>query len=416
MVLAVTAVTIGVLGIDGVLGATQEPVLAMLGAINAVPILVSIVTMGIVITLLGNASGNTISLPRLLLAMSRDKLFIEQFSDIHPKKQTPYKAIVLQTLVTITIIIIALTVPGAKGIPMHEMLLSLLVPVSLIMYTAIIILVPYFRWRRPQHPRPFKAPLGRFLPVLVSMFFLGLLIFWSMNDPNAITQLRLLFSFIFFCIPIYLLLTYFYDPDSLISTLSFFSKVNLWLEKIIVPKRIRQEVIDMFHNSKGKHVLEFGSGVGTITIHIAEEVGKDGKVYAVGLSQADVDILQKRMTKNGHLHVEVIHDPHLINRVHPQVQYVDMIVSINHLGYIQDVKKVLREMHSILPKRGHIYFVEYIDLFYFLPNPKWLSNPETVKQVFNEAGFTVNVKIKRGLFWKYLYIYGVKESNNVPYI
>ena len=122
------------------------------------------------------------------------------------------------------------------------------------------------------------------------------------------------------------------------------------------------------------------------------------------------------MNKLGNTHVEVIHDPHLINRIHPTVKSVDMIVSIGHLSYIQDVAKVLKEMNGILPQRGHICFIEYLDLFYFLPNPKWLNDPEEIRKAFAQAGFTVTVKVRRGIFWKYLYIYGIKESRNVPYI
>ena len=101
-------------------------------------------------------------------------------------------------------------------------------------------------------------------------------------------------------------------------------------------------------------MLEFGSGVGTLTVHLAEHVGKSGRIYALELSESNVKILQKRMNKLGHSHVEPIHDPHLINRVHPKVENVDIIVSIGNLSYIQDVKKVLREMHALLPERGQV--------------------------------------------------------------
>ena len=424
--LLLTLVLFGALGTAKILDPTMNPIIAMLSQDGVSATLLVVVNIGIVAALLGNVSGNVVGLPRLLLAMSRDKLFIEQFSDIHPRRQTPYKAIILQTIVAVLIALVATAT--------YERLLELIVPVSLFTYGSTILLIPYFRWKRPQQPRPFKAPLGRILPFFVALFFLLLLLVWVfpttldtivtghitmaafIPDPNAVGQLRLLFSFLLFSAPIYLLLTYFYDPDSLIGTLGFFSRLNLWLENILVPKRIRREVAEMFHHAEGKHVLEFGSGVGTLTVHIAEHVGKTGKVYAVGISKSDVNILQKRMTKLGHTHVEVIHDPHLINRVHPSIKYVDMIVSIGHLGYIQDVKKVLREMNAVLPRLGHVFFVEYIDLFYFLPNPKWLSSPETIKQVFAEAGFNVTVKVRRSLFWKYLYIYGIKDSHGTVYI
>jgi ubiquinone/menaquinone biosynthesis C-methylase UbiE len=296
------------------------------------------------------------------------------------------------------------------------------VPVSLLMYAMIVVLVPYFRWRRPELVRPYRAPMGSFLPVFVAAFFLIVLYIWLVHDPagslasTVFAKLRWLLSFVFFSIPIYLTLTYFYDPDSLISTMSFFSRLNLWFENLFIPHRLRREMMEFFTNSRGRHVLEFGSGVGTLTVHLAEHVGHEGKVYAVDLSKSNIDIIQKRLNRLGHSHVELIHDPHLVNRIHPNVHNVDLIVSINNLGYIQDVKKVLREMNNILPNRGRIYFVEYVDLFYFLPNPKWLSDPEQVRRIFADAGFVVTVKVRRGLFWNYLYIYGIKENPGTIYI
>jgi amino acid transporter/ubiquinone/menaquinone biosynthesis C-methylase UbiE len=405
--LLLSAITMGVLGTGMGEGATA-PVLEMLEQLAVNPDILIIVNIGIIVAFLGNASGNIVSLPRLLLAMSRDKLFIEQFSDIHPEHQTPYKAIIFQTLIAIAIVLIA---SGA-----YQTLLEMLVPVSLVMYAGMFVLVPYFRITRPEQPRPYTTPLGKTVPWLFAAFFLGLLVYWAFASPSAVTQLRLLASFLFFSVPIYLILTYFYDPDQLINTMNLFSRLNLWLEDVLIPRRLRTDVIEFFKNGKDKHVLEFGSGVGTLTLHLAEHVGKKGKVYAVGLSDGDIRILRKRLGHLGHTHVEVIHDPHLINRVHPSVKTVDMIVSIGHLSYIQDVAKVLREMNSILPQRGHICFIEYLDLFYFLPNPKWLSDPDEVKRVFADAGFTVTVKVRQGLLWKYMYIYGIKESRNVPYI
>ena len=50
-------------------------------------------SMGIYLTLLGSAVGAVVTMPRLLLALARDKLFLKQFTEIHPKYSTPHKAI-----------------------------------------------------------------------------------------------------------------------------------------------------------------------------------------------------------------------------------------------------------------------------------------------------------------------------------
>ncbi|MDD9952822.1 MAG: amino acid permease [Candidatus Woesearchaeota archaeon] len=403
--LGVAGVTVGVLGVDGVLNSTR-PFLAVLQAYGMDKWLLLFANIGIVVTFLGNAAGSIIGNPRLLMALSRDKLFIEQFADIHPQFQTPYRGIMLQTLVAILIVLLS---SGA-----YQQLLEMLIAPSILLYASMLLLVPFFRWKRPKEERPYKAPLGKFLPLVLVVGYMSLLGVWITYDVSAMEQLRLLGSFMLFSVPVYLLLTYFYDPDALVGTINKFSFLNLWLENILLPKRIRREVLALLPEAKGKKLLEFGAGVGTMTMHLAEHVGADGKVYALELSEGNHRILQSRASK--HRHVHALHDPHMVNRVHPDIEEIDLVVSVGYLSYIQDIRKVLGEMHAILPSRGQVYFIEYIDFFWFLPNPKWLSDPATVQQAFADAGFAVSVKIKRALFWKYMFVTGIKKSGNHPYI
>jgi APA family basic amino acid/polyamine antiporter len=94
-------------------------------------------SIAIFISLIGSAAGGIVSSPRLLLALARDKLFIDQLADIHPKFRTPYKAIFFQTLVSILVLVVSF---GA-----YKMLLSLLVPLGLLMYITVFISVVVLR-------------------------------------------------------------------------------------------------------------------------------------------------------------------------------------------------------------------------------------------------------------------------------
>jgi basic amino acid/polyamine antiporter, APA family len=102
----IALITIGALGIE-VVQTADKPILLLLSHLQFSAQALMLINIGIIVTLLGNASGNIVSLPRLLLALSRDKLFIEQFSDIHEKRQTPHKAILFQTIIVVLIVIIA---------------------------------------------------------------------------------------------------------------------------------------------------------------------------------------------------------------------------------------------------------------------------------------------------------------------
>ena len=217
-------------------------------------------------------------------------------------------------------------------------------------------------------------------------------------------------------VPVYLLLKVYYDPDATIKINDALAYLTLWSENIILPQRIREEILSLLGDVRGKSILEFGCSVGTLTVALAESVKPNGRVYATDLSKNDLIITQKRLIRKGHSNVFIIHDEHQINRVHPVIPHVDAIVSIGMMGYIQDMKKVLREMRDLLPYGGKIVFMEYADFFKVIPNVAWLSNNKVIEKVFRDAGFSVFVTRKKGLLWNYIYVYGIKFHEDIPYI
>lgn len=235
-------------------------------------------------------------------------------------------------------------------------------------------------------------------------------------DYSTLNILKFGFSLIFVGVPIYLLLEIYYNPDTIIKINDSLAYLTLWMERFILPKSIRRELLALLGDAKGKKILEFGCSVGTLTMYLAQAVNPNGRVYATDLSKKDLLITKKRLIKKGHLHVIVIHDEHQINRVHPSIPHVDAIVSVGMMGYLQDVKKVLKEMRELLPYGGKIVFLDYVDFFKVIPNVAWLSNNRTIEKIFREAGFSVFVTRRKGLFWNYVYVYGIKFHEDIPYI
>jgi amino acid transporter len=367
-----------------------------------------IINFGVFFALIGSAAGGIIALPRLILALARDKLFIAQLSEIHPKFHTPYKAIIFQTIVSLIVF--------GMAFGKYKALLSLLLPLGMIMYIFTILAVAVLRFRKPYLKRTFKVPFGKGGSIAVILFMIALTALWILSEQNAVSTLMLGLSFILIGVPIYLLLVFYYDPDAIVKANNALAYLTLLTERIILPRSVRSEIFRLLGDIKNKTVLEFGCSVGTLTISLAEKVKPKGKVYATDLSENDLVITKKRLVKRGHMHVIVIHDKHQINRVHPDVPHVDAIVSIGMMGYLQDVKKVLREMRNLLPYGGKIVFVDYVDFFKIIPNVAWLSNDSTIAKIFRECGFSVFVKRKKGLFWNYVYVYGIKYHHDIPYV
>lgn len=366
------------------------------------------INIGIFAALIGSAAGGLITMPRLILALARDKLFIAQLSSIHEKFKTPHKAIIFQTIVSLLVF--------GMTFGRYRELLSLLLPLGFIMYFFIVLSVPILRYKEPDANREFKVPFAKLGSALMMAFILGIMIIWVASDSDAVNKLKLGASLIFVGVPIYLLLEIYYNPDAIIKINDKLAFLTLLSERIILPKSIREEILALLGNINNKKVLEFGCSVGTLTMHLAEAVKPNGRVYATDLSRRDLLITKRRLMKKGHNHVIVIHDEHQVNRVHPLIPHVDAIVSIGMMGYLQDVKKVLKEMRDLLPYGGKIVFADYADFFKIIPNVAWLSNDKVIERMFRDAGFSVYVTRKKGLFWNYVYVYGIKFHENIPYI
>ncbi|RME32023.1 amino acid permease [Candidatus Woesearchaeota archaeon] len=392
------------------LGASATP-LADLSSLYFGPESVPLISLLVYLSIIGSVAGWIVSSPRLIMSLAKDRLFIHQLAAIHPRHKTPHRAIIFQTIVTSILIIL--------GSARYRTLLELLIPLVLILYGGVVVSFLILRFRKPDEQRPFRAPLGTLLGLSIVAALMALLVGWVLLSPEAIHLLRLIVSFVFLGIPVFLMLTAYYDPEAIIRFNSLFAYLSLWLENLFLPKRIRRRILERFEDLEQKHVLDYGAGVGTLTLQLAQRVGPNGRVTATDISAKNIRILNKRLKKRGITHVFTIHDPHQVNRVHPQVSEVDVVFSVGMLSYVQDLKKVLRELARILPHKGRICFVEYVDFFRVLPNPKWIDDPKQLENIFREEGFLVQVEKVRGLFWNYLLIHGEKRlgtESRVPYI
>ena len=368
----------------------------------------SIFTILVYLSIIGSVAGWIVSAPRLILALAQDKLFLTQCAKIHPKNNTPYVAIIFQTVLTSMLVIV--------GSGSYETLLELLLPMVLIIYSATLLSLVVLRFKMPDIERPYKVVFGKTGPIIAISILIGLISYWAMEVHGAVRVLKLGASFILFGIPIYFLLLFYYNPDAIMKINNTLAYLNLLFENLLLPKKVRKEILDLFKDFEEKRVLDYGAGVGTLTLHLAKAVGPKGKIYATDLSKKNINILEKRLKKRGYDHVELIHDEHHVSRVHPDVKYVDMVFSVGMMSYMQNIKKVLDDMKDILPENGKIFFGEYVDFFWVIPNVEWLSSNEKIENLFREAGFSVRVIRKKGLFWNYVFVYGIKSDEKVPFI
>ena len=83
---------------------------------------------------------------------------------------------------------------------------------------------------------------------------------------------------------------------------------------------------------------------------------------------------------------------------------------------MQGDKERFREREEFMPDGGRIVVVDDDDFFKVIPNVGWLSNDAVIEKIFRDAGFSVYVSRKKGLFWNYIYVYGLKFRKDIPYV
>ncbi|MBW2997038.1 amino acid permease, partial [Candidatus Woesearchaeota archaeon] len=357
-----------------------------------------IFTILVYISIIGSVAAWIVAAPRLLLSMAEDKLFPVQFAKIHPKYNTPYKAIIFQAVLTTILVLI--------GSGSYSTLLGLLVPMVLVMYSFVLMSVVILRYRKPDLTRWFRAPLGKIGPAIVVLFMLFLLVMWAIETGGALQIIALGISMMVVGFPLYLLVELYYDPKVIIKVNDLLAYIALVTERINLPKKVRQELVALLGDVKGKHVLEYGCNVGTLTMLLAEEVTPKGKVYATEQSAHQLAITRRRIEKKGHMHVTLLQDkPH---KVHPKIPRIDTVVSVGMIGSIEVEEQILSQLNQRLNKGARIVFLDYDKFYDVIPNIDWLSEDRKIKAVFRKEGFDVDVVRKQGFAWQYIYIFGRK--------
>lgn len=150
----------------------------------------------------------------------------------------------------------------------------------------------------------------------------------------------------------------------------------------------------------GMKVCDMGSGNGFYTLPIAEQVGENGKVYAVEIQQEMLDMLAQRAGVKGLKNIEGI----LGTPVDPKLPagQLDLILCVDVYHEFDRPEPMLAAMHKSLKADGVVALVEFRE-----EDPKVPIKPEhkmSKKQILKEweaNGFKL-VREFDGLPWQHL--------------
>ncbi|PIE64530.1 MAG: hypothetical protein CSA26_07980 [Desulfobacterales bacterium] len=105
---------------------------------------------------------------------------------------------------------------------------------------------------------------------------------------------------------------------------------------------------------KGFFILDFGCGLGFNTIPAANAVGKEGRVFALDLSEQAIRIMKKKIGKAGFDNIELIQsgcDTGLADKS------IDLVFLHNTLPMIKEKQKVLDEITRVIKTGGTLSYV-----------------------------------------------------------
>lgn len=124
-----------------------------------------------------------------------------------------------------------------------------------------------------------------------------------------------------------------------------------------------QRIVGYFGLSKGDYVADFGAGHGYFAIPMARIVGGDGRVYAIDIQKATLDVIRSKAKIENLLNIELVWaDLEEPDGSHIKSEYVDFVVIANILYQVEKKEAVLREAYRILRKGGRVAIIEWEEI------------------------------------------------------
>ncbi|MBT4540251.1 amino acid permease [Candidatus Woesearchaeota archaeon] len=363
-----------------------------------------IFTFLIFISVIGATAGWIVTSPRLLMSIAEDKLFFTQFAKIHPKHKSPYVSIFFQALVVSILVIV--------GAGSYETLLHILIPLILLVYSAVLLSVIILRFKKPDQPRPYKVIFGKIGPLFTIFFMVFLLVMFMKETHGAMELLKISMSLIIFGIPAYFAIELFYDAKYVHLRRELMAKMHHhYHKKNPASNRLFDKIILLVgpFNSK-KRLVDFDCRTGVFIKRIVEKGLEYKEISAIDTSKNELNHFKKYLKLMDSKHRKRI-KVHFRKswKLSSKVKKSDVFVSFNTLGYIENIPLFLKHLKQRLNKNAKFCFYIKNNILNVTPNALITENEKKVKKLFKDAGLKVNYKRKKKMFKEEIFIYGSKK-------
>ncbi len=347
----------------------------------------------IFIPLIGTAASWIVSSPRLLYAMSRDRMLVPSLGRLHKKYRTPYNAIIFQTAVTLALMLLAFG--------NYMFLLSILVPLVVIMYSMVMLSVIKLRIDRPEMKRYFNAPFPRFGPMAIIIFNIVLLYIWLTNAAGAFYVFSMGVLLIVLGAPLYIIIRlstdkkfteHFYDRLSPVWDRTF----RIWYNDDDA-----RRIVNHLNISGKANVLDFGCGSGTTTLALAKST--KGNVIALDLSEGQMNYAIRKIKKMDLPNVIFVKG----DKRFPKNSF-DAVTAVGVLEFLDRPPVYVSKMIDSLKPGGRFYFMSFGRSF-GIPAPEFLED-RNIGKLFRNKNVSFRVHRSKRRFTEYVHIYGVKKK------
>ncbi|MBU0460437.1 MAG: APC family permease [Nanoarchaeota archaeon] len=371
-----------------------------LGAVHFGTIGGIIFSVLIFISVIGATAGWIVTAPRLLMSIAEDKLFFTQFAKIHPKHKSPYVSIIFQVLVVSTLVII--------GAGSYETLLHMLIPLILVVYSAVLLSVVILRFKKPELNRPYKVIFGKIGPFITMLFMVFLLVMFIKETHSALDILRISGGLIAFGIPAYFAIELFYDQKYVTLRKNMMAKLSHYFHKIPLTKLVFNRILSYVGPfSKKTTILVFNSPMGVFTRTIIKNKIPFQKIYLANESKEELSIFKEKISKKERNHVQI--DLLRTLKIPPKVKKVDAFISFNDLGHVKKPEEFISQVKDKLNKQGKFCFYIKNQFFNMTPNAIFVDNKKEVLKLFNKFKLETTYKKKRRIYKTEIFIYGMKK-------
>ena len=355
----------------------------------------------IFISVIGATAGWIVTAPRLLMSIAEDKLFFTQFAKIHPKHKSPYVSIIFQVLV-----VSALVIVGAGS---YETLLHMLIPLILIVYSAVLLSLVILRFKRPELKRPYRVIFGKVGPFVAILFMVFLLVMFVKETHSAWELLRISGGLIAFGIPAYFAIELFYEQKYVTLRRNMMAHLSHHFHKVPLPKPSFNKITSLVGPfTKKATIMVYNSPMGIFTQRIVKSRMPFRCIIVANQSKEEINVFKEKISSKDRKHISI----HLLRTlsVPATVRKVDAFVSFNDLGYVKDIPFFVHEVKNVLNKGGKFCF--YIKSHFLNVTPNALSVEDKKKMIalFEMEKLGVNYLKKRTLFATEIFMYGHKRS------